>query len=904
MRELIDGASQAPQEGPNRGRSSIRPLWRERLFVPVLAAVLVLLLPRVFEAVFGYYEYFDDGVSYTWEFRAPWQWIFGFLGGENAGEWGWFALSQAQGLGWVMGLFIAGALVRWRRRHVGWMLAAGLGWYAVLKLQEWCIEWPWSIAWLIWPGLTLAVVGAADLRLRRGRWGHAGWWLVGACLAAGALLFTARALWLLLSMSDSSEKSVRGSYELLWLAQIAVLAFVGWLVILEVQAALARPGAWARRLLGLAVVVTLGACALFYGTILDRLARASLSGDGPFSRYAALQVLEGRLTPADRELLWKEMASLRPAKGAPPQFPRRDWPTLAFDQLTRDCTAETAEWLSSMLRERPSKWVAGGAAEHLARFRCYESAPVLMRFAMSGDSQCIEALEQMGVPEVALALMVRDLLNGDMRGGRLLGRETCERLQELLGRDAGRSFWDWMALYHETVDQCPSPLPPAVRDQIRQTAEWQMRYWQAQLTFQTARLPTGLPEPVDVDPYLSSPEQYLKGLRRATAQREVLVRTSPYEEGGWRVDLSGLALAAEHWEFVGRMENVRSLFLSQTAIGHEDLKSLCMLTGLRELGLEDTRVTDSGLSHLEAMPSLEALWLARTRITDEGVRAAARLPSLRYLGLAECEISDEGLRALAGLRDLRLLTLAHTNVSDQGLRHVQSFHQLQFLDLSGTACTSAGLQSLQGLEELELLNLEGTAVDDSAVPLLRSLKGLKALHLGYTRVSAQGIAQLAAFSSLEELDLAGLDVGDEQLGPLARLPHLHSLGLSGTEISDAALATIASMPGLTRLYLSQTPISSAGLARLVQAQGLEELNLSQTKVGDDGVKMLCQLPGLRYLDLADTAVTSQGLLYLTGMPALQTVVLSHTDVSLEEVVWLQEQRPSLVVHYVESGEGE
>ena len=83
---------------------------------------------------------------------------------------------------------------------------------------------------------------------------------------------------------------------------------------------------------------------------------------------------------------------------------------------------------------------------------------------------------------------------------------------------------------------------------------------------------------------------------------------------------------------VGRLAQVQSLRLSNSAISDAGLVHLKGMTNLSVLLLDHTQVSDAGLVHLKGLTNFSFLELDGTQVTDAGVKELTRaLPSLRII---------------------------------------------------------------------------------------------------------------------------------------------------------------------------------------------------------------------------------------------------------------------------------
>jgi hypothetical protein len=91
---------------------------------------------------------------------------------------------------------------------------------------------------------------------------------------------------------------------------------------------------------------------------------------------------------------------------------------------------------------------------------------------------------------------------------------------------------------------------------------------------------------------------------------------------------------------------MRTLTLSKTGIGDDDIGQLRQFTMLQRLRLGGTRVTDAGVAHLNENGELQLLGLEDTAVTDVTVKHLLAHRNLRWLYLGNTSVSEEGKQRL------------------------------------------------------------------------------------------------------------------------------------------------------------------------------------------------------------------------------------------------------------------
>lgn len=113
---------------------------------------------------------------------------------------------------------------------------------------------------------------------------------------------------------------------------------------------------------------------------------------------------------------------------------------------------------------------------------------------------------------------------------------------------------------------------------------------------------------------------------------------------------------------------------------------------LRSLMLDQVTATD--LAALGKMKQLRRLFLVGSNIDDTGMKTIAKLQNLSLLNITGTGVTDDGLKPLAQLPHLASLHIENTEITDAGLRHLESCKRLGYVDLNQTQTTKEGRNQL------------------------------------------------------------------------------------------------------------------------------------------------------------------------------------------------------------------
>jgi hypothetical protein len=144
------------------------------------------------------------------------------------------------------------------------------------------------------------------------------------------------------------------------------------------------------------------------------------------------------------------------------------------------------------------------------------------------------------------------------------------------------------------------------------------------------------------------------------------------------------------------LNNIRSLFIEDSALSDAELDDIAALKSLRKLYLYESPMTDDGLRRIQGMTNLTDLYIWKTRVTDEGLRYLERLHELKLLVLSDCKgIDGSGLEHIASLRNIEELDLNGTRVSNKTLRYLVSLPKLRVIALGGSLVDREGVAYLR-----------------------------------------------------------------------------------------------------------------------------------------------------------------------------------------------------------------
>lgn len=392
-------------------------------------------------------------------------------------------------LGYVA-FIIPGALKRLSWRHILVMLGIGAALLALAQFFPWRdLPIPFFYTLLLGVALTMIAVGLGEWALTsRSRQGLALVVLASVAAACAGCVIYKSVQYCGWRLTVPTPGSMTGkSIEYSNLLYRPLLALLMWVAIpLSLRAGRSQK----RRsilIFGGTAVACAAAFLVFFHSLMYTIAEDSLGGQGIFHRWRAAELLGYRATDADLKALRAELekADWSVARDLHVYY---DWRAECIHYLGRHRPKATADYLSALLRSRPTPHLASSSANLLAEQRRYEAVLTLMRYGLLADDLgssvwCVGALERMKLPRAALPVL-RNAAKWDfprsLGPGFRITQGERERLAILLGKDVGANLSDWVGYYEKVIDDLPTPLPQPYKEQTDRVIRCAADYREAQ----------------------------------------------------------------------------------------------------------------------------------------------------------------------------------------------------------------------------------------------------------------------------------------------------------------------------------------------------------------------------------------------------------------------------------------
>ena len=132
-----------------------------------------------------------------------------------------------------------------------------------------------------------------------------------------------------------------------------------------------------------------------------------------------------------------------------------------------------------------------------------------------------------------------------------------------------------------------------------------------------------------------------------------------------------------------------SNYLSANFVAVESFtgKDLMLLEPVKKqliwLKMGNSGLTDPDLEAVGKLPNLRMLFLQNTKITDQGLPQLSNLSELQYLNLGGTKVTSKGVGQLKGLKNLRQLFLFRTAITGDDLDKLRQLFSNTVIDAGG-----------------------------------------------------------------------------------------------------------------------------------------------------------------------------------------------------------------------------
>ena len=343
-----------------------------------------------------------------------------------------------------------------------------------------------------------------------------------------------------------------------------------------------------------------------------------------------------------------------------------------------------------------------------------------------------------------------------------------------------------------------------------------------------------------------------------------------------RIPITGRAL-----RYFQKLPQLKSISLSGTKIGDDDLTLLGTFTNLESLMLGDTAVTTAGVVHLKGLTKLHTLILPHNLGRDL-VPIISGMEQLRTISPFPPRMDDQDLAQLSKLTHLHSLDLQQANLTLRGYKQLESFQEASSVSLFYD-CPREALASLKNMK-LQYFNFPRSA-RDADVALFATMPTLKAIYLNEA-MTDKAVAALAKISNLEQVGLHPCkQIRDGGLAPLRELKSLRDLTLP-EGAGDEGLRIVAQIPTLQQLHLSfNGPITDDGIEALGALSKLITVSLPNN-TSDRSCETLSKLKDIQVLQVHGKKITASGLRKLSSLEKLSHLSI-HKPLSANDVAALK-----------------
>ena len=332
------------------------------------------------------------------------------------------------------------------------------------------------------------------------------------------------------------------------------------------------------------------------------------------------------------------------------------------------------------------------------------------------------------------------------------------------------------------------------------------------------------------------------------------------------LDLGGNSLTGEIPAEIGRLTQLRELYLARNQLTGEIPTELGRLSQLLRLRLYQNQLTGEIPAELGQLAQLQRLYLDHNQLTGpippelgqlsrlgdlylnnnqlSGPIPAelGRLSQLQYLTLHNNQLTGEIPSQLGQLSRLGDLYLNNNQLSGPIPAELGQLTQLQYLTLFNNELTGEIPTELAQLAQLQYLTLHNNRLMGEIPAELGQLSQLWSLALDHNQLTGMIPAELGQLSQLRWLTLDHNQLTGMIPAELGQLTWLRSLALDHNQLTGEIPAELGQLSQLRNLFLANNQLTGKIPAELGQLSNLELFSFRGNRLTGPVPSALSHLP--------------------------------------------------------------
>jgi Leucine-rich repeat (LRR) protein len=325
------------------------------------------------------------------------------------------------------------------------------------------------------------------------------------------------------------------------------------------------------------------------------------------------------------------------------------------------------------------------------------------------------------------------------------------------------------------------------------------------------------------------------------------------------LDLSQNALGMEFPRWLGRLASLQELRLAATRLSGTIADSLAELRNLHTVNLDTNQLTGRLPDNLCALTLLRELTFSRNRLVGVLPECLGGVNTLEVLVGNENQLVGELPAAFATLRRLRILSFRNNQLTGTLPRFAAPDTERTLAQASAQSSeqTSAQAKAVAGAErgaaaetqepsQLETLDVTGNFIGGSIPPTLGNALNLRNLLLGANRLTGAIPFELWNARSLQVVELHNNRLVGTLSSSIAGATFLRRLTLNNNQLTGAVPDSIVRLQQLQTLNLAANRLTF--VPDLTAMRRLDTLNLERNNLTFESIEPNLSATGTRYVN--------------------------------------------------------
>lgn len=345
------------------------------------------------------------------------------------------------------------------------------------------------------------------------------------------------------------------------------------------------------------------------------------------------------------------------------------------------------------------------------------------------------------------------------------------------------------------------------------------------------------------------------------------------------IDLSSSNLCGEIPSDIGKLTNLKYLYLQNNSISGEIPESIGNLKSLKYLYLQNNELSGKIPESIGNLKNLSSLYLYINNLDGEIPESIFNIPTLKRLDLKYNSLSGNISNNIGNLNNLVDCSLSHNNLSGTIPSSITSLSNLKTLDISSNNISGTIPSDIGNLINLTNLSLSKNSFSGVIPVSITNLVNLVNLELDNNLLTGSIPSDIGKLLKLKILYIDNNKLTGSIPSSIGDLSVLEYIYLYSNNIEGNIPVSLGNINSLIELRLESNNLSGAIPESLGNISTLVKLRLDSNKLSGEIPASLGNLQRLKYLYLNNNNLNGQIPESLGNLSKLTRMYLQYNNLT-------------------------